>query len=98
MSGRGGLQGELEALRRELRQIPRVAEEEVASGAAAQAAAAPPPGDMRGEIERVLHELQDRLSEATDEAEDLVAAHPFASVAAAFLLGVLVANVMSRGK
>lgn len=99
MIGRGDLQHELEALRRELRQVPRVAEEEVASAAAAQAkAAAPPPGDMRGEIERVLRELQDKLGETADEAEDVIAANPFASVAAAFLLGVLVANVMSRGK
>lgn len=99
MTGRGDLQHELEALRRELRQVPRVAEEEVASAAAAQAkAAAPPPGDMRGEIERVLRELQDKLGETADEAEDVIAANPFASVAAAFLLGVLVANVMSRGK
>lgn len=99
MSGRGDLQHELEALRRELRQVPRVAEEEAASAAAAQARTAPPlPGDMRGEVERVLRELQDKLGEATDEAEDVIAANPFASVAAAFLLGVLVANVMSRGK
>lgn len=100
MTGRGDLQRELEALRRELRQVPRVAEEaDAASTSAAQARAAPPPpGDMRGEIERVLRELQDRLGEATDEAEDVVAAHPFASVAAAFLLGVLVANVMSRAR
>jgi ElaB/YqjD/DUF883 family membrane-anchored ribosome-binding protein len=98
MTGRGDLQRELEALRRELRQVPRVAEEEVASGAATQAAAAPPPNDMRGEIERVLRDLQERLGDATDEAEDLVAAHPLASVAAAFLLGVLVANFMSRAR
>jgi ElaB/YqjD/DUF883 family membrane-anchored ribosome-binding protein len=98
MTGAGDLQRELEALRRELRQVPRVAEEEAASGAATQAAAAPPPNDMRGEIERVLRDLQDRLGEATDEAEDLVAAHPLASVAAAFLLGVLVANFMSRAR
>jgi ElaB/YqjD/DUF883 family membrane-anchored ribosome-binding protein len=97
MTGRGDLQHELEALRRELRQVPRVAEEEAASAAAGQAAA-PPPGDMRGEIERVLRELQDKLGETADEAEDVIAANPFASVAAAFLLGVLVANVMSRGK
>jgi len=91
------LRDELEALRRELRQVPRVAEE--GDGAAAQAKAAPPPpDDTRSEIERVLRELQDRLGDAADDAEDIVAAHPFASVAAAFLLGVLVANMMSRGK
>lgn len=95
MTGGGDLKSELEALRRELRQVPRVAEEEVASDAAEQVSAAPP-GDMRGEVERVLRELQEKLGEVTDEAEDLIAANPFASVAAAFLLGILVANVMSR--
>lgn len=95
----GDLQRELEALRRELRQVPRVAEEgDVASIAAAQAKAPPPPEDMRGEIERVLRELQDKLGETAEEAEDVIAANPFASVAAAFLLGVLVANVMSRAR
>lgn len=99
MSASSDLQRELEALRRELRQVPRVAEEGEAASAAAQAkAAAPPPEDLRGEIERVLRELQDRLGEAAEDAEDIVAAHPFAAVAAAFLLGVLVANFMSRAR
>ena len=101
MIGRGDLQRELEALRRELRQVPRVAEEgDVALDPAAKAKAdlPPPPEDIRGEIERVLRELQDKLGETAEEAEDIVAAHPFASVAAAFLLGVLVANVMSRAR
>ncbi len=101
MTGRGDLQRELEALRRELRQVPRVAEEgDVASGAAAAAKAdvPPQPEDIRGEIERVLRELQDKLGETAEEAEDVIAANPFASVAAAFLLGVLVATVMSRAR
>jgi hypothetical protein len=100
MTGRGDLQRELEALRRELRLAPRVAEEnDAASATAAQAKAPPPPPeDMRGEIERVLRDLQDKLGETAEDAEDIVAAHPFASVAAAFLLGVLVANVMSRAR
>jgi ElaB/YqjD/DUF883 family membrane-anchored ribosome-binding protein len=99
MTGRGDLQRELETLRRELRQVPRVVEEGDAASAAAQAKAAPPPPeDMRGEIERVLRDLQDKLGETADEAEDIVTAHPFASVAAAFLLGVLVANFMSRAR
>ena len=92
MSGTGDLQDELEALRRELRQVPLMADD----GDAAASAAPPPAGEMRGEIERVLRELQDRIGEAADEAEDVIAANPFASVAAAFLLGVLVANFMSR--
>lgn len=88
-----GLQDELEALRRELQVAP-----------AAESAGEPPPdaasrtGDIRAEVERTLRELQTRLGEAADEAEDAIAANPFASVAAAFLLGVLVANLMSRGR
>jgi ElaB/YqjD/DUF883 family membrane-anchored ribosome-binding protein len=92
------LQEELEALRRELRQVPVIEED----GAAAAAG-----GDMRAEIERTLREFQDKLGEAerelqvklgeaADEVEDMVAAHPYASVAAAFLLGILVANFLSR--
>ena len=80
------LQKELEALRSELLQVP-VAEED---GAGA------PGAGIRAEIERTLRELQDKLGEAADEAEETVAAHPYASVAAAFLLGILVANFLSR--
>ena len=75
MTRRGDLQRELEALRRELRQVPRVAEEgDAASAAAAHAKAAPPPPeDMRGEVERMLRDLQDKLGETAEEAEDIVA-------------------------
>lgn len=100
MTGRSDLQRELEALRRELRQVPRVAEEGDAASIASTRAKtdAPSPEDIRSEIERVLRELQDKLGETAEEAEDLIAANPFASVAAAFLLGVLVANVMTRAR
>ena len=92
------LEDELEALRRELAQIPPIvgkAGEAVAGAAQAAASAA---AEAHPEIERVLRELQERLGDATDDAEDIIAAHPFASVAAAFLLGILVANFMSRGR
>jgi ElaB/YqjD/DUF883 family membrane-anchored ribosome-binding protein len=92
MGGKGDLQDELEALRRELRELPLMADD----GDAAASAAPSPAGDMRGEIELVLRDLQERLEKAADDAEEIVAAHPFASVAVAFLLGVLVANFMSR--
>jgi ElaB/YqjD/DUF883 family membrane-anchored ribosome-binding protein len=82
------LEEELEALRRELSQIPVMEEADAASAAASGA---------RAEIEKVLGELQEKLGETADEAEEMIAANPFASVAAAFLLGVLVANFMSRG-
>ncbi|MET0867000.1 MAG: hypothetical protein ABWY35_02785 [Pseudorhodoplanes sp.] len=83
-----GLQEELEALRRELLQTPVMEE----------AAAAPDASGARAEIEKVMRDLQERLGEAADTAEDTIAAHPLASVAAAFLLGILVANFMSRGR
>jgi ElaB/YqjD/DUF883 family membrane-anchored ribosome-binding protein len=92
------LEQELEALRRELRQAPHSAEEAGAAAASATASAAEAAGDARSEVERVLGELQARFADATDEAENVITANPFASVAAAFLLGVLVANVMSRGR
>jgi ElaB/YqjD/DUF883 family membrane-anchored ribosome-binding protein len=98
MAKRADLQKELEALRRELRQVPLMAEEGDAAAHPASSVAAPADSTVRSEVERVLHDLQARLAEATDETEDAIAAHPFASVAAAFLLGILVANLMSRGK
>ncbi len=87
------IQEELEALRRELAQAPVVEEVKAAAAEAVKEASG-----ARSEIEKVFGELQERMSGATDEAEEMIAAHPFAAVAAAFLLGVLVANFMSRGK
>jgi ElaB/YqjD/DUF883 family membrane-anchored ribosome-binding protein len=92
------LEDELEALRRELRQVPPIVEQAGAAASGAAKAAVDAAGGARSEVERVLGELQARFADATDEAETVIAANPFASVAAAFLLGVLVANVMSRGK
>jgi ElaB/YqjD/DUF883 family membrane-anchored ribosome-binding protein len=86
------LQEELEALRRELSQTPVMEEVE-----AAAAASDGSPG-AHAEIDKVLRDLQDKLGEAAEQAEDAIAAHPFAAVAAAFLLGVLVANLLSRGR
>jgi len=97
MTRGGDLKRELETLRRELGQVPRVVEEEVAA-VANDVAAAAQSGDTRSEVERILHELQERLEEAADDAEDIVAAHPFASVAAAFLLGALVAGLIARAR
>jgi ElaB/YqjD/DUF883 family membrane-anchored ribosome-binding protein len=90
------LQEELEALRRELLRTPVMEEVEAAAEGAKDAPKEA--SGARAEIEKVLCDLQERLGEATDEAEDAIAAHPLASVAAAFLLGVLVTNLLSRGK
>jgi len=62
-----------------------------AEKATAEAEAAQP-----SEAETLLHELEACLGKAGDEAEDLVARHPLAAVAAAFLLGILAGRMMGR--
>ena len=94
MGDKANLQSELEALRRELRHAPPVQEEPGASGSSA-------PADdkgIAGKAASVFEELQARISDGAEEAEDANAAHPFAAVAAAFLAGVLVAKLMSPGR
>ena len=49
-----------------------------------------------GEAETLLHELEACLGKAGEEAEDLVARHPFAALGAAFLLGLVAGRVMGR--
>ncbi|MBL8907302.1 MAG: hypothetical protein JNM20_11555 [Rhizobiales bacterium] len=65
-----------------------------AAGAEQAAGAAEPPPP--GESETVLRELESALGKAGEDAEDLVARHPLAAVAAAFLLGILVGRIMGR--
>lgn len=77
-------------------QTPILEEAEAVARAAKEAAS--DTGGARSEVQRVLGELQEKFAETADDAEELIAAHPFASLAAAFLLGILVANVMSRGR
>lgn len=87
------LQDELEALRRELLQVP-IMEDDGSSTASAKAV--PIDHDIRGEIERVVRELQTQLTDAVDDAGHTVSAHPVASVAAAFLLGVVAGSLLMR--
>lgn len=63
-----------------------------AQAEAAAGAKAPPPG----QVETLLEELQSSLGKAGEEAEELVARHPLAAVAAAFLLGILAGRMMGR--
>lgn len=87
------LESELEALRREIQRAPAMQGDDDTAQSDVT-----PDTDARSEVERVLADLQTRLNDVADDAEDIITANPFASVAAAFLLGVLVANFMSRGK
>jgi|ERR1700704_4683839 hypothetical protein len=53
-----------------------------------------PEGDL--EIERLIRELQHKLSDAADDVEEIVTAHPVAVVASAFLLGIAIGRMMGR--
>jgi hypothetical protein len=48
------------------------------------------------EIEKLIRELQDKLSDAADDVEEIVTAHPIAVVASAFLLGIAIGRMMGR--
>jgi ElaB/YqjD/DUF883 family membrane-anchored ribosome-binding protein len=61
---------------------------------AASERAEAPKHDKWPELSRVLQDLQTQLQETAGEAEDLLAEHPIAAVASAFLLGVVVGRTM----
>lgn len=64
--------------------------DQVTSSAAAEAPTA------FAELETLLRKLGDQLSEAVEDAEDAVMAHPLSSVGAAFLLGLAIGRLTRR--
>ncbi len=46
--------------------------------------------------DQIFADLQTGLAKASEEAEELVVAHPLAAVAAAFLLGLLAGRILGR--
>ena len=89
----------VEALRNELEQLlgdlAKIgAQDAPAEGAAAASGAGEPAGDTEtGEYTDALHKLTDYLSGRVDDAEDALAAHPFVSIGAAFMLGVAIGRL-----
>lgn len=57
-----------------------------------------PPKERWADLERGLRELQAQLADAAGEAEAVLAEHPFAAVAAAFILGVAAGRMMGAAK
>ena len=57
-----------------------------------------PPKEKWADLERALRELQAQLADAAGEAEAVLAEHPFAAVAAAFILGVAAGRMMGAAK
>jgi ElaB/YqjD/DUF883 family membrane-anchored ribosome-binding protein len=52
--------------------------------------------DRALEIEPLLRELQSKLTDAADDAEAILTAHPLVAVASAFLLGIVIGCMMGR--
>jgi hypothetical protein len=75
---------------------------ELARPTAGRPQAADPPAasgdrpDRAQDIENLVRELRGKLTEAADDAEQLVTAHPFAAVASALLLGIVIGRMMGR--
>ncbi len=78
---------EIRALHHDLRGVAAAAANESDQQASNQGAGS------AGEIERALQELKRCFEEIADDAEDLVTEHPMASLAAAFVLGVVVGRI-----
>ena len=57
-----------------------------------------PPKEKWADLERTLRELQTQLTDAVGETEAVLAEHPFAAVAAAFLLGVAAGRMMGAAR
>jgi hypothetical protein len=55
-----------------------------------------PTAEDETELERALHELRRHMTDVATEAEEMVAEHPMASLAAAFCLG-MIAGRLSGG-
>lgn len=89
MKKRAELSAEMAAMRSSLAESPPAAR--AAEPAAARSATA-----AEDELTRALGELRECLGTLPSAAEEEIAAHPLASVAAAFLLGVAVGR-LSRG-
>jgi hypothetical protein len=87
------LRAELDALQAAL---VRPTGEPTDSATGRQQADAAPDHVWAGEVEKLVHELQGKLSEAAEDAESIVISHPFAALASALLLGIAIGRLMRR--
>jgi hypothetical protein len=54
--------------------------------------------DWMSDVDKIVQELRVKLAEAAENAEDLAIAHPFATLTAALLLGIVIGRTMGRTK
>jgi ElaB/YqjD/DUF883 family membrane-anchored ribosome-binding protein len=76
--------------------------DELAQAGAAHTGETTPPADpaalptCRAELQSLIHELETKWGEASENAEELVKSHPVAALASAFLVGMALGRLMGR--
>lgn len=98
MTDTSGLHHELAALRAELDRPSRAGSSRTSDSAAGTTGGADDEAgrSFMAEWEEPLKEWSEALSEYAGNAEDLIAAHPLASVLTAFVLGIAVGRMVGR--
>lgn len=86
------VRSELSALQDDLASQARSPLEQAASSVGTT----PPPKEKSADLEHALRELHQLLAEAAGEAETVLAEHPLAAVAAAFILGIVTGRMMGN--
>lgn len=71
--------------------LARLSQEEVDAPAANKP-------DWVEELEKLGLDLRAKLAEASEDAEDMVRAHPLAAISAALLLGIIIGRMMRYAK
>ncbi|HEY4721827.1 MAG TPA: hypothetical protein VII92_08275 [Anaerolineae bacterium] len=92
MTGRGKLHAELDALKSEIKRS--ASGHDFEKTMRSESPCAEP--SIHPDVDRMLRELQVRLVEVTEGVDEAIAAHPLASVGAAFLLGITVGRLTKR--
>ena len=89
MGDAGSFQGELASMRQQLARTEAAGTEQETSERLPNVSVGP-------ELENLLHELQAKWGDASENAEALVKAHPIAALAAALLLGIALGRLMGK--
>lgn len=65
--------------------------------APAESAAAAPRSERAPNFDSIIHDLEETLAAAAEDAEHIVASHPLAALALAFTLGLVIGRISRRG-
>jgi len=87
-------EAELKELRHSIQAAIHAGIADVAQATSSTAAKIP---SNLSELESLLRKFGDQLSDAEEDAEDLIASHPLSSVGAGFVLGLAIGRLTRRG-